>query len=104
MDGAVVPGGAVHARHPPQPDAGLAGRPGLALGLVLGDRLSRRHGEDARRHHATKLKLPFLGLVPDGEGPANPLLLTPKVPHEFGEAFRALRTSLVFSSGSEAHA
>ena len=28
-------------------------------------------------------------------------LLSQDVPHEFGEAFRALRTSLVFSSGSE---
>ena len=47
-----------------------------------------------------KLKLPFLGLVPAVRGNKGPLLLG-AAPHDFAEAYRALRTSLVFSSGSE---
>ena len=47
-----------------------------------------------------KLKIPLLGVAPkvsvDG-----PLLLSQDVPHEFGEAFRSLRTALIFSSGPE---
>src|SRR4029079_5468492 len=46
-------------------------------------------------------KLPFLGLVPAMKSGAGQPLLSQEVPHEFGEAFRALRTSLVFSSGVE---
>jgi polysaccharide biosynthesis transport protein len=71
----------------------------LAIGLVLGlDYLddSIRTPEDVTR----KLKLPFLGLVPAVKSSEN-ALLTRQVPHEFGEAFRSLRTSLVFSSGGE---
>jgi capsular exopolysaccharide synthesis family protein len=45
-----------------------------------------------------KLKVPFLGMVPRSKG-ATPLL-SGTVPHEFGEAFRSLRTSLVFSNGT----
>jgi polysaccharide biosynthesis transport protein len=41
-----------------------------------------------------RLKLRFLGLVPVVRGDRNPLLSGP-VPHEFSEAFRALRTALV---------
>jgi capsular exopolysaccharide synthesis family protein len=47
-----------------------------------------------------RLKVPLLGLAPkvatDG-----PLLVSEDVPYQFGEAFRALRTSLLFTSGSE---
>jgi polysaccharide biosynthesis transport protein len=71
----------------------------LALGLVLTiDYLDDtvKTPEDITR----RLKLPFLGLVPAVKGMNHPLL-SQEVPHEFGEAFRALRTSLVFSSGSE---
>ncbi len=71
----------------------------LALGLVLGiDYLDDtvKTPEDVTR----RLKLPFLGLVPAMKGGEQPLL-SHEVPHEFGEAFRALRTSLVFSSGTE---
>ena len=71
----------------------------LALGLVLAiDYLDDtvKTPEDITR----RLKLPFLGLVPAVKGNNHPLL-SQEVPHEFGEAFRALRTSLVFSSGSE---
>jgi polysaccharide biosynthesis transport protein len=41
-----------------------------------------------------RLKLHFLGLVPKVRGERHPLLSGP-VPHDFGEAFRALRTALV---------
>jgi capsular exopolysaccharide synthesis family protein len=44
-----------------------------------------------------RLRLPLLGLVPAVRGEAP--VLTGAVPHDFGEAFRSLRTSLVFSSG-----
>lgn len=44
-----------------------------------------------------RLKLQFLGLVPRVRGDRHPLLTGP-VPHDFGEAFRALRTALIMSS------
>jgi len=48
-----------------------------------------------------RLHLNFLGLVPKVHGERHPLLSGP-VPHDFGEAFRALRTALVASSGADA--
>jgi succinoglycan biosynthesis transport protein ExoP len=42
-----------------------------------------------------RLKLPFLGLVPVVRGDKHPVLASSHVPHDFGEAFRALRTSLI---------
>ncbi len=48
-----------------------------------------------------RLHLNFLGLVPKVHGERHPLLSGP-VPHDFGEAFRALRTALVASSGTDA--
>jgi succinoglycan biosynthesis transport protein ExoP len=99
MDRAVVPGS------PYTPDirrnfmvGALAGLL-LALGLVVAiDYLDDtiKTPEDITR----RLKMPFLGLVPAVKGNVSPLL-SQEVPHEFGEAFRALRTSLVFSSGTE---
>jgi succinoglycan biosynthesis transport protein ExoP len=99
MDRAVVPGA------PYTPDVrrnlllgALAGLL-LSLGLVLAiDYLDDtvKTPEDITR----RLKMPFLGLVPAVKGNAHPLL-SQEVPHEFGEAFRALRTSLVFSGGTE---
>lgn len=47
-----------------------------------------------------RLRLPFLGLVPKVQGDRHPLLSGP-VPHDFGEAFRALRTALVAASQGE---
>jgi capsular exopolysaccharide synthesis family protein len=75
--------------------AGLA----LAIGLVLAlDYLDDtiKTPEDVTR----KLKLPFLGLVPKVKSNDHPVL-SERGDHEFGEAYRSLRTSLVFSSGSE---
>jgi capsular exopolysaccharide synthesis family protein len=100
MDRAVVPGA------PYSPDVrknllfgALVGAV-LAFGLVLtidylDDRI--KTPEDITR----KLKLPFLGLIPVVRGTGTHRLLSKEVPHEFGEAFRALRTSLVFSCGTE---
>jgi capsular exopolysaccharide synthesis family protein len=48
-----------------------------------------------------RLHLSFLGLVPKVHGERHPLLSGP-VPHDFGEAFRALRTAIVASSGTDA--
>jgi len=42
-----------------------------------------------------RLKLPFLGLVPSVRGDKHPMLASTHVPHDFGESFRALRTSLI---------
>ena len=42
-----------------------------------------------------RLKLHFLGLVPSVRGDKHPLLASARVPHDFGESFRALRTSLL---------
>ena len=44
---------------------------------------------------ARRLKVPFLGLVPSVRGDKHPVLASSHVPHDFGEAFRALRTSLM---------
>jgi capsular exopolysaccharide synthesis family protein len=47
------------------------------------------------------LKLPFLGLIPAVRGDKQPILASSHVPHDFGEAFRALRTALVARYTSE---
>ena len=47
-----------------------------------------------------RLKLPFLGLVPSVRGDRC-RSLSEQVPHDFGESFRSLRTSLVFTSAGE---
>ena len=99
MDHAEVPGAPFTPN--PRRDLTLAALAGLALalGLVLGiDYLDDtiKTPEDVTR----KLKVPFLGMVPKVKGDDHPVLST-RVPHEFGEAYRALRTSLVFSNGAE---
>jgi polysaccharide biosynthesis transport protein len=42
-----------------------------------------------------RLRLPFLGLVPSVRDDKHPVLASAHVPHDFGEAFRSLRTSLM---------
>jgi capsular exopolysaccharide synthesis family protein len=75
--------------------AGLMLALGIAFGLdYLDDTI--KTPEDITR----KLRIPFLGLVPSVRGDKQPVLSGP-VPHDFGEAYRALRTSLVFTSGGE---
>ena len=68
---------------------------GLAFGIEYLDDTVKTPEDVSRR-----LKLPLLGLVPAIRGERVPLLSEP-VPHDFGEAFRSLRTSLVFTSGAE---
>jgi len=63
---------------------------GVAFGLdYMNDTI--KTPEDVTR----RLNLPFLGLVPAVRGDKHPVLASSHVPHDFGEAFRALRTSLV---------
>jgi capsular exopolysaccharide synthesis family protein len=63
---------------------------GVALGLdYMNDTI--KTPEDITR----RLKLPFLGLVPAVRGDKHPLLASSHVPHDFGESFRSLRTSLI---------
>jgi len=62
----------------------------VALGLdYMNDTI--KTPEDVTR----RLKLPFLGLVPVVRGDKHPLLASSHVPHDFGESFRSLRTSLL---------
>ena len=63
---------------------------GVAFGLdYMNDTI--KTPEDVTR----RLKLPFLGLVPSVRGNQHPLLASANVPHDFGEAFRSLRTSIM---------
>ncbi len=63
---------------------------GVAYGLdYMNDTI--KTPEDVTR----RLKLPFLGLVPSVRGDKHPTLASSHVPHDFGESFRALRTSLI---------
>jgi capsular exopolysaccharide synthesis family protein len=41
------------------------------------------------------LKMTFLGLVPSVRGDKHPVLASSHAPHDFGEAFRSLRTSII---------
>jgi capsular exopolysaccharide synthesis family protein len=75
--------------------AGLTIAFGLAFGIEYLDDTVKTPEDVTRR-----LRLPLLGLVPAIRGDHVPIL-TETVPHDFGEAFRSLRTSLVFTSGGE---
>jgi capsular exopolysaccharide synthesis family protein len=75
--------------------AGLLVAFALAFGLEYLDDTVKTPDDVAKQ-----LGLPLLGLVPAIRGERVPLL-TETVPHDFGEAFRSLRTSLVFTSGTE---
>ena len=75
--------------------AGLVAAFGLAFGIEYLDDTVKIPEDVTRR-----LKLPLLGLIPAIHGKRVPVL-TEAVPHDFGEAFRSLRTSLVFTSGTE---
>jgi capsular exopolysaccharide synthesis family protein len=69
---------------------GLIVAVGVAFGLdYMNDTI--KTPEDVTR----RLKLPFLGLVPSVRGDKHPVLASSHVPHDFGEAFRSLRTSLM---------
>jgi capsular exopolysaccharide synthesis family protein len=74
--------------------AGLLVAFGLAFGIEYLDDTIKTPEDVSKR-----LGLPLLGLVPAIRGDRVPLLSEP-VPHDFGEAFRSLRTSLVFTAGA----
>ena len=99
MDRAEVPGAPILPN--PRKDwitailAGMTVAVGLAFGIEYLDDTVKTPEDITRR-----LKLPLLGLVPAVRGDRVPVLTEP-VPHDFGEAFRSLRTSLVFTSGSQ---
>ena len=72
----------------------------LAIGLAMG--LAAAFGLDYMNDTvktpedlSQRLKLPSLGLIPAVRGDAHPVLASADVPRDFGEAFRALRTSIV---------
>jgi capsular exopolysaccharide synthesis family protein len=75
---------------------GLALAVGVAYGLDYMNDTIKTPEDVARR-----LKLPFLGLVPSIRGDKHPVLASSHVPHDFGESFRALRTSLISKYPSE---
>jgi succinoglycan biosynthesis transport protein ExoP len=98
MDDAEVPGSPYTPNH--SRDWLMALVLGLALGVAVAYAVeylddSVKLPEDITR----RLKLPLLGLIPAVAG-SKPPVLTGAVPHDFGEAFRSLRTSLVFTNGS----
>ncbi len=93
------------------PNAPFSPRPGrelfiailLGLGLSIGTAFGLNHLDDTIKTPediTNQLRLPFLGLVPAVKGKVAPMLFG-NAPHDFGEAFRAIRTSLVFTSGAE---
>jgi succinoglycan biosynthesis transport protein ExoP len=74
--------------------AGMLVALGLAFGIEYLDDTVKTPEDVSKR-----LGLPLLGLVPAIKGARVPLL-SETVPHDFGEAFRSLRTSLVFTAGA----
>jgi capsular exopolysaccharide synthesis family protein len=99
MDKAEVPGAPILPN--PRKDwitalmAGITIAMGLAFGIEYLDDTVKTPEDITQR-----LRLPLLGLVPAVRGDRVPVLSEP-VPHDFGEAFRSLRTSLVFTSGAQ---
>jgi succinoglycan biosynthesis transport protein ExoP len=69
---------------------GLVLAVGVAFGLDYMNDTIKTPEDVARR-----LKMPFLGLVPSVRGDKHPVLASSHVPHDFGEAFRTLRTALI---------
>jgi capsular exopolysaccharide synthesis family protein len=93
VDRAEVPGSPVEPNHRHDWMLALLFGTALALATIFGlDYLddSVRTPEDIKR----RLHLPLVGLVPSVRGDRHPLLSGP-VPHDFGESFRSLRTSLM---------
>jgi polysaccharide biosynthesis transport protein len=93
VDEAEVPGGPYTPNH--RQDLIYALVFGLALGVAAAFAVDYmddtvKTPEDVTR----RLRLRLLGLVPAVKGDRHPLLSGP-VPHDFGEAFRSLRTALV---------
>jgi len=92
VDRAEVPGDPYTPNH--RRDWLLALSMGLALGLALAFGIDYLDDTVKTPQDITRrLKLKFLGLVPIVAGERHPLISGP-VPHDFGEAYRSIRTSL----------
>jgi capsular exopolysaccharide synthesis family protein len=92
VDRAEIPGAPITPNHRRDWAFGIALGLALALGMAFGiDYLDDtvKTPEDVTR----RLKLKFLGLVPIVGGERHPLISGP-VPHDFGEAYRSIRTAL----------
>jgi capsular exopolysaccharide synthesis family protein len=75
---------------------------GLALAVAVAYGLDYMNDTIKTPEDVTRrLKLPFLGLVPSVRGDKHPVLASSHVPHDFGESFRALRTSLISKYSGE---
>jgi polysaccharide biosynthesis transport protein len=99
VEAAQVPGGPFTPNHRNDWFLALVLGVGVALALAFGiDYLDDTVKTPEDITH--RLKLRFLGLVPAVRGERHPLLSGP-VPHDFSEAFRALRTSLVAHASTE---
>jgi capsular exopolysaccharide synthesis family protein len=93
VDTAEVPGGPFTPNH--RQDWIYALFFGVVLGVATAFAIDYLDDTVKTPEDITKrLKLKLLGLVPAVRGDRHPLLSGP-VPHDFGEAFRSLRTSLV---------
>src|SRR6185503_19282106 len=69
---------------------GLVAAVGVAYGLdYMNDTI--KTPEDVTKI----MKMTFLGLVPSVRGDKHPVLASSHAPHDFGEAFRSLRTSII---------
>lgn len=93
VDRAEVPGG------PASPSGRRAWLMAILIGLVAA--VAVAYGLDYMNDTiktpedvTTHLKMTFLGLVPSVRGNKHPILGSSHSPHDFGEAFRSLRTSL----------
>jgi capsular exopolysaccharide synthesis family protein len=99
MDEADVPGGPYTPNH--SRDWLMALMLGLAAGLALAYAVDYLDDTVKLPDDVTRrLQLPLLGLVPTVGGKTPPIL-TRTASHDFGEAFRAIRTSLVFVHGAQ---
>jgi succinoglycan biosynthesis transport protein ExoP len=104
VDQAEVPRAPISPNTPRGLLLGLVG--GLIAGIGLGFFVEYL---DNRVKNPDELKqglgLSFLGLIPEARGPAidpgHPPLLGGAVPEDFAEAFRVVRTSVLFSSAGE---
>lgn len=97
MDRAEVPGAPILPN--PRKDWITAILAGITIALALAFGIEYLDDTVKTPEDIRRLNLPLLGLVPAVRGARVPVL-TQTVPHDFGEAFRSLRTSLVFTSGA----
>jgi capsular exopolysaccharide synthesis family protein len=69
---------------------------GLVAGIAVAYGLDYMNDTIKTPEDVTRiLKMQFLGLVPSVRGDKHPVLASSHTPHEFGEAFRTLRTAII---------